>query len=412
MATPIKRIEKDFLLKTLYDNKTLVTYLFNREEYTLTLVKQPNHELYFKPDRPIEGLRPKDKMDLMFMYWGQMIKFSIENVKVKEGIIIAENPDSLFKDLDRSFARVALPENLKISFVFQGERYALGYPVISNYEPVELLESMKVVDPKDLPGLIKKLAHEVKGVADGHKVFIFKGEKPRKVEERIICETGKIFYIPSTKTGLPETDPYPQGRIITGDAFLHYLEDNGVNPRALEETLDRFLKLKIKENILSDLWVPIIFQQYVIGYIHIWTNTGGCPPLDYKAIETVYQFMKIIAFSLKAQGLFESRRIKNEPFEGAIIDISASGLLAAYPPSSLAAALHPDCELAVTIETPNRTVKTNARIVRRFTLHSAAQIYIGCQFLDMDPEDIRFLFEFIYGKPFSGDEENFLKGRV
>jgi hypothetical protein len=236
--------------------------------------------------------------------------------------------------------------------------------------------------------------------------------KPRKLEERIISETGRILYIPSTKTGLPQTDPYPQGKIITGEFFMDYLQDSGINPRLKEETLERLLNLKIEEGVFSDLWVPIVFQQYVIGYIHAWTNKKDTPPLDYKAIETIYQFTKIIAFSLKAQGFFESRRLKNEPFEGSIIDISASGLLLAYPHSSLANALRPDGELAVKIETPNRTVTTTARIVRRFTLHSVSSVYIGCQFLDMDPEDIRFLFEFIYGKPFSGSDATFLAGQV
>jgi hypothetical protein len=415
MATPIKRIEKDFLLKALFDDNIPVTYLFNREEYILTMVKPPDHQVYFKPDRPIEGFNGKNgKMDIMFLYWDQMIKFSIGNVKIKEGIIIADLPELLFKNLDRAFARVALPKNLKISFVFQGERYALSYPVVPSYEPVELIESMKSFDPKNLPGLIQKLGLWIAGVADSHKLFILKDgdTKLRRLEERIIAETGKVLYIPSTQTGLPKIDPYPQGKIITGGLFLQYLEHNGANPQTLEETLDRFLKLKIKNQLLSEVWVPIIFQQYVIGYIHAWTKEGGCPPLDYRAIDTIYQFTKIIAFSLKSRGYFESRRIKNEPFEGKIIDISASGLLFAYPHSFLASGLRPDCEVLVKLETPNRTVETQARIVRRFTLNSVSVVYIACQFLNMDPEDIRFLFEFIYGKPFSGTEATFLAGQV
>ncbi|MDR3160859.1 MAG: PilZ domain-containing protein [Spirochaetaceae bacterium] len=412
MATSIKRIEKDFLLKTLFDEKTPVTYLFNREEYTLTMVKPPDRVLYFKPDRHIERLEPKQKMDLMFIYWGQMIKFSIEIVNIKEEIIIADTPEFLFKNLDRSFARVPLPGNLKVSFVFQGERYALGYPVVPTYESVELLESMKSFDPNDLRGLLQKLALWIKGIADGHRMFIFKGVKPRKLEEQIISETGKILYIPSIQTGLPPVDPYPQGKIITGEFFLNYMENKGFNPRITEETLDKLLKSKTQEGICSEIWVPIIFQQYVIGYIQVWTTKDGSPPLDYKAIETIYQFTKIIAFSLKTQGYFESRRIKNEPFEGKIIDISASGLLVAYPYSALASALRTDCELTVKLETPDRAVNTNARIIRRFTLPSDSYVYIGCRFLDMDPEDIRFIFEFIYGKPFSGTEATFLAGQV
>jgi hypothetical protein len=32
--------------------------------------------------------------------------------------------------------------------------------------------------------------------------------------------------------------------------------------------------------------------------------------------------------------------------------------------------------------------------------------------MDMEPEDMRFLFEYIYGKPFTDTEAEFLSGQV
>jgi c-di-GMP-binding flagellar brake protein YcgR len=109
-------------------------------------------------------------------------------------------------------------------------------------------------------------------------------------------------------------------------------------------------------------------------------------------------------------GYFETGKLKNEPFEGKVIDISASGLLFAYPNSALSTALLPDSELSVKLVAPRRTVSANARIVRRYKDNS--QGYFGCRFLDMEPEDLRFLFEFIYGKPFTDTDATFLSGQV
>jgi hypothetical protein len=126
--------------------------------------------------------------------------------------------------------------------------------------------------------------------------------------------------------------------------------------------------------------------------------------------DTLYQFAKVLAYSLKLNGYFDSGLIKEEVFEGRVIDISVSGLLFVYPNSSLSAALLPDSELAVKLITPKRTINANARIIRRYKDSSAG--YFGCRFLDMLPEDMRFLFEFIYGKPLLDQDVNFLSGQV
>jgi len=178
----------------------------------------------------------------------------------------------------------------------------------------------------------------------------------------------------------------------------------------VDDACSRFIKQKHDSGTLSDLWVPILFQEYVIGYIHIWINTEGKPPFDYGVIDTLYQFAKILAYSLKINGYFETGKLKNEPFEGKIIDISASGLLFTYPNSPLASTLLLDSELAVRLMAPRRTVNAKARIVRRYK--DSIQGYFGCRFMEMAPEDLRFLFEYIYGKPFTDSDAGFLSGQV
>jgi hypothetical protein len=173
------------------------------------------------------------------------------------------------------------------------------------------------------------------------------------------------LFIPSTLGSLPSEDPYPKKRLITEDIFYRYLESTGVDLQYVEDACARFIEQKKKAGILSDLWVPILFQEYVVGYIHIWINKEGIMPLDYAVIDSMFQFSKILAYSLKLNGYFEAGKLKNEPFEGKIIDISASGLLFTYPNSAFANTLMPDNELTVKLRTDRRTVNTKAKIVRR-----------------------------------------------
>jgi hypothetical protein len=410
MATPIKRIEKEFLLKTLYDEQIPVMYLRNRTEYILRVEKPAKGQIFFKSDRPIEGLKARKKMDLMFDYRGQVITFAAEVVTIRDNQIAVEEPEFLYKNLDRSFSRVNTPSDMDIQFTFLGDRYSLSYPKVPEYESGNLEGLMQNLDPKNLSGLIEQMAGWIKGYANGYKLMIFKDVKPQTTEERILAETGKTFYLPSTLANFPKTDPYPKKRLITLDMFERYLESTGVNPAYMDNAVARFIKTKYDSGIFSEAWIPILFQEYVVGYVRVWINKEGKLPFDYGVIDTLYQFTKILAFSLKINGYFEGGKLKNEPFDGKIIDISASGLLFAYPHSSLSATLLPDSELAVKLHSPRRTINCKARIVRRYKDHS--QGYFGCRFLDMAPEDMRFLFEFIYGKPFADTEAAFLTGQV
>jgi hypothetical protein len=266
------------------------------------------------------------------------------------------------------------------------------------------------MDPKNLSGLIAQLGDWVQECADGYKFVIFKNVKPVSREERIIAKMGKALFLSSTEGKLPPSDPHPKKRLITEEMFKQYLEGIGVNPANTGKAAVRFAKGKFNRGIFSDLWVPILFQEYVIGYIHAWISGQGKKAFDYAVVDTLYQFAAVLAYSFKINGFFEKGKVKDTSFEGNIIDISVSGLLFACPHSGLASALVPDTEMAVQFYALNRTVSTNIKIVRRYRDNSCS--YFGCRFLDMAPEDTRFLFEFLYGKPFSDKDAVFLAGQV
>jgi hypothetical protein len=410
MATPIKRIEKDFLLKVLYDEQMPVMYIKGQTQYILTVEKPTRGQMFFKCDRQIEGLKARKKIDLIFDYRGQVVIFAVEVVSIKDDHIITEEPEFLYKNLDRSFSRVSTPPNLDVTFSFLGDRYSLSYPKITDFETETHDEFMRSINPRDLSGLIDQIAAWIKNCASGYKLVIFKDVKPSSTEEHLLAETGKCLYLPSTMGSLPADDPYPKKRIITEDLFKRYLESTGVDLMYVEDAYTRFIRQKNESGILSDLWVPVLFQEYVIGYIHIWISKEGIMPFTYGVIDNLVQFAKVLANSLKVNGYFESGKLKNDPFGGKIIDISASGLLFTYPSSALGTTLLPDSELTVRLSTPRRVVNTKAKIVRRYK--DNVQGYYGCRFMELEPEDMRFLFEYIYGKHFTDTDAAFLSGQV
>jgi len=410
MATPIKRIEKDFLLKVLYDEQIPVMYLKTKTQYILMVEKPTKGQMFFKVDRPIEGMKVHKKLDLMFDYRGQVIMFSVEVLEHKDEHIVTQEPEALFKNLDRSFSRVSTPSDLQVQFTFHGDRYSLTYPKITEFDALSPSDLITNVNPKNLNGLIDQMASWIKNYATGYKLVVFKDVKPSTTEERLLAETGKSLFLPSTMGSLPTEDPYPKKRLVTEEIFHRHLEGNGVDPKYIDDACARFIEQKNKSGIFSDLWVPVLFQEYVIGYIHIWIDKEGMMPFDYAVIDSMYQFSKILAYSLKLNGYFERGKLKNEPFEGKIIDISASGLLFTYTNSAFFNSLMPDSELTIKLKTDRRTVNVKAKIVRRYK--DNMQGYFGCRFIDMEPEDLRFLFEYIYGKTFTDTDAAFLSGQV
>jgi hypothetical protein len=411
MATTVGRIEREFLLKVLYDEKLPIKYIKDRTEYILTLEQPAGEELILLPDKPIDKLKVPSKLQLLFDYRGQIIDFSSEITLLKDDFIHCKSPEMLHKNLDRDYLRVDAPSDLKILFTFRGDRYNLAFPKVMEYENVAIDDVFGNDEHHDLSGLLKQITSSLKNFADGYKIVNFKDKKPETVEERIVSETGKALFLPSTVGFFPHTDPYPKKRIITEEIFKRYLESTGVGSSHLNDACSRFIKNKYDDGIFSDAWIPILFHEYVIGYIHIWIDKEGRLPFDYTVLDNLYQLSKVLAFSLKENGYFDQGKIQNEPFEGRVLDISASGLLFAYPQQGrLSSTLLVDSELVVSIEESKRSVNVVAKIVRRFKDKSAG--YFGCRFLDMAPEDMRFLFEHIYGRQIDDTDAAFLSGQV
>jgi c-di-GMP-binding flagellar brake protein YcgR len=411
MATPVGRIEKEFLFNALFGEKLPIMYIRDRVEYVFKLAQKATDEMVLLPDRPLGVLKKHTKLPLLFDYRGQVIDFTAEILGQKDAYIYCQTPELLYKNLDRNYLRVDVPSDLKILFTFKGDRYNLAFPKVSEYESISAEDLMRSLDPSNLSGLIKQIAKLIANFADGYKIVNFKDKKPETMEERIVSETGKTLFLPSTVGFLPKTDPYPKKRIITEDLFRRYLETTGVGATFLEENITRFLKNKFSSGIFSDAWVPILFHEYVIGYIHTWIDKEARLPFDFSVLDNIYQYAKVLAYSLKENGYFEHGKVENQPFEGKVLDISASGLLFACSLGNpLLSTLLIDSELTVTIQADHRTITAVGKVVRRFKDKSAG--YFGCRFINMVPEDTRFLFEYLYGRQIDAVDTAFLTGSV
>jgi hypothetical protein len=113
MATLIKRIEKDFFLKVVYDEKIPIVYVKNQIEYTLLLEKPTKAEMYFKANRVIPGLQVKDQMDVTFVFWHQVISFQAQVVSIKDVHIVVAAPMLLYTERTAPPSKPGVQEDKK-----------------------------------------------------------------------------------------------------------------------------------------------------------------------------------------------------------------------------------------------------------------------------------------------------------
>jgi hypothetical protein len=416
MATTIQRIEKEFFLKVLYDEQTPIVCLRSRREYTLIMDKPAGTGLSLKAERHIPGLYPRKKLRLMAYLGGTALTFSVEIISVKHGPeyihILAKPPQYLYKNLERAYARIPGPSNLQLHVSYTGERYVLDYPKTAEFQaPDAISQAMLRMNPQNFTGLVAQIGAWIKGFAAGYKLILFSDAKPASIEERLLAQTGKTLYLPAAREGeFPQADPFPQGRIITEDAFRRFLENAGTEPDELDGAVSRFLQDKADAGIRAEAYVPILFYEYAAGYLYVWCGDEEKRPFDYEVLSILFEFAAALAFSLKENGYFEGGHLDGKPLKGNIVDISVSGLLFTSPLGAWTSMLEPGDELSVKLTTPGRTIECGAVIARRYW--DRLLTCFGCRFTGMNPADLRFLFEFLYGRPFTGGDAAFIAGQV
>ncbi|MDR2793292.1 MAG: PilZ domain-containing protein [Treponema sp.] len=413
MPTQIRRIEKEYFLSKLAGEQIPVIYIFNRQDYVLKVDRITKEEIAFITEKPVEGLVVNKKINLMFDYKGLSVSFSAEVKHVSDAVISTSIPEVLYKNLARSSQRIAVPTDLQVTLMSLEDRYSLPFPKSSAFEPLDNSAVLPGIDPHNFNAIIAHIVQELKPYASGYKIIYYNTHvQPDKMEERIVAENGRILFIPSTQSKLPQ-EFTTEKRFITQSIFKRYLESIGVGATFLDQTIEQFMKAKVDEGIFSLLWIPFIFQEYVVGCMYVWKNnqdTTDKLPFSEELAEKLYQYGKCLIFSLKERNYFEAGCMKDRIINGRVADISGSGLRFAVPNSFIFQSLQPGVEIAVTLKSPNRTINTKIRIRRRYK--EANLVYLGCSFMELAPDDSQFLFEFIYGKPSNPLVENFIAGNV
>jgi hypothetical protein len=408
MATNLKRIEKEFILGSARDDKIPFLLLAGSGEWPCLITAIASEGITFSHSIPLRLLKRSQIYEFRFVYREQPMAFRARILEIKESSVVTEMPASVYKNLGRRYSRRALPTELEVTCSFKGDRYELSFPTTREFQQVVEPERDSSFDPHDIRALVHDFNDRAAEFATERAVRMFKDRRPETLEERLIVRTGKIYYLPSVAGGLPLVDPYIESRIITRDIFAEYLRNEDIEEGLLADEILRFERNKKAAGILSELMIPLLFQEYVIGYVYLVNTQAGRQPFDLPVLETFQQFAKVLAYSLKVNGYFRNAPKKAKDFAADVIDISAGGLLFSNASRELSSSLLPGSDMELTIKAKGRTIKALATVRRVY--RDATRSYIGVQYAEFAPEDFRFLFECLYGRGFTDEDAVGIEG--
>ena len=404
MGIETNRIETEFILKSVCDKKIKVKLHYKKkviecslEDYNL----EKNVKIKIDPEYS-QLLNVEDKVIIYFSYFSHVMTFNASVIKNSDEFLVSY-PEVLYKNLSRKYERVKPPEGGKIEFNVKGEKFELNFPKTDEYNSVDAPDfdpgSFSVNNISDLISEFRmKMLEDVKVV----NIVTFRKKGPESLEELIISTTGKTLFIPSTNEPIPDEQVIEGVPILTPDEIDSYLENGSKNLKIRNFE-------KSSDGIHSELYCPVLYNEYVIGYIQLQNKDDKKSIISNEILEYTHQFSKILAFSLKTNNYFKEKVVDIERFESEIIDISASGLLFCSNSKKLDKSFFIYTDLKAEIFLGGGVMNANCRIMRKFKNNGT--VFYGIIFLDMTDEDFELLFLMLYGRKMTDeDRENWEGG--
>ena len=401
MGVGVSRIEQEFILTAVQDKHIPMQIHGARQESSgnVTLLSESDVEITL--DTPLNA-SPDDRVRVFFSYFGHVMTFSSLVKRCSDEKVTLVYPSGIYKHLQRKYERVPAPSETTVSFQLESTKVELHFPKTESYDHVEEPVASQKFNPESISKLISAFRTSVAERCTENTITMFRGREPSSLEERTMVRTGRILYIASTQESFPESEESLGGQIITKDMMAA-----GGNGGGASIDLESYLAQKLEAGIYAEIYCPVLFHEYIVGYAYL-VSRDPAKHFDEELVRHVHEFARVLAYSLRINNYFEDMTAGPERFEPRIVDLSASGLLFAHDSSTLRETLVIYADLQLFLQIGDRRVQIASRVMRKYEDRNAC--YFGVQFLDMQPEDFRFLFDYVYGRKLTKEDSELWEG--
>ena len=398
MVNKATTVEREFIIQQFIDmvipirihgaGKTVLCKLIAFEEGQLCFLMSISAANMFSK---------KERITAYAEFHGQPLCFSSKVIKSDDARLYTEVPSILIKWPQRSDVRVSKPDNCSMEIYLNIGKIPLNFPRHGEYTNVQKPETDASFDSTSFENLIIGFKEKIMNYCDEFRIIMFRDYKPVKFEEKLLIKYGKALYIPSISEGLPDTDPYPEGRFITKIMEQQY---EGASLFKEESIFENLLKEKNEAGYYAELWCPVLYFQYVIGYIYMGINTMGKKFLDDNQLDYVWDFSKFLAYFLKGTNYFgENGDLKPMPFGVEIVDISVTGCQITIPKKILGLSIKKDTKIKIQLDYQNDVIVLTGIAIRKFG-DSENESY-GIAFLELSNTEKEKLYNILYSRPYN-----------
>lgn len=411
MGNKLGRIEREFVLRKMEEEHVELDLHGERKNGRAAVLSLSDDDdlvvrMIEEPEPPFSR---GDPVRLFFSFFDHVMSFEGSFRDVGEHPKISV-PDTLIKNLERKFERVEPSGRaVHLSFELESSRIELDYPRATMFhaeeENGELLYSSRF-DGDSIQNLLKQFHTSISAYAESSHIQMFRERRPEGFAEQVVASTGLALFIPDTSSFFPSTEE-ADGRPVLVEELLPGEEGEAFYGKSLDE-LRSWIREEGRSGVLSLLHLPICYQDYVIGIISLKTGIGRGVAFDNEVFDICREFSQVLVHVLESGGYFAGASRQRSAYKPQIINISASGLLFTHSSSELSSQIgvYSDIELLLSIE--SRPMTISSRVMRKY--HEGDHIYYGLQFMELKPEDFRYLFEAVYGRSFTERDDRLWEG--
>lgn len=401
MASGIQRIEKEFILKEMVEKRTPVELHIREERLTGILSSFDEEQIVVElPD----DIFPEDTSEISFFFRfrNNAMTFSSTVKELSDDRAVTKLPTQILRDLSRSFERIKNPRGVRLSFLHKGQTVQLDYPDSDQYEPVEDPGAEPGFDPAQIADLLRSFRERAGHYASDNRIVMFRERKPTSFQERLIARTGQILVLPFYGSEAQVRPAEARERILDQDDIIAAEQEAGRDMFAVLEEIGSLVNENLARNIHHELYCPILYHQYVVGYMQLVKGGTDQTKFSPDVFEFIVEQARVLSYSLKMNGYFKAEPQTSQYGASEMIDISGSGCLISIPAEIPDILLFTDLEIRISFG--DVEIPVVGRVMRKS--QDGGRVYLAVQFIELDPDDHEKLLERIYGKDYRGDVDS------
>lgn len=386
------RVEKEYIIDILFQKKLPLSFFIKEKyEFSATIIRYDAFTITLQHNCKLP-LSIYQKLNFIFFVRDNrhMFTSTIKSIVNSQTFIISF-PENIVRNIQRRHQRITLKENT-VSVVFQSKIERLDFPETTTFkifdETLLKLDSINNLQEM-IDGFRRKMS-----VFSKNAIIIFKNRNPATLEEFLIVKTGKSFYIPNSFKYFPDSQVYDVEKVIVNEDIIEYYKILGNDQNVASAKINQLLIIKQKKNILSELYYPVIYKKFVIGYLYLMNETDKNSQIAFNIINNLEEFSKLLIASLIKNNYFSRIEMLSEIAD--IIDISAGGMQFSSKSNALASNLFEKDEHQLNFRIENNVFSLKAFVRRRWKEDD--NWHYGVQFDDSQTEQIDILKNIIYKK--------------